>query len=45
MFQFVQKELAPKAAEIDKTNNFADVKVMYITEISLHVYRRIVLEI
>ena len=27
VFQFVQKELAPKAAQIDKDNNFPEVKV------------------
>lgn len=27
VFNFVQKELAPKAAEIDKTNNFPELRV------------------
>jgi len=27
VFQFVQKELAPKAAQIDKENNFPDIRV------------------
>ena len=28
VFQFAQKELAPKAAEIDKTNTFPEAKVI-----------------
>jgi hypothetical protein len=27
VFNFVQKELAPKAKEIDETNDFKDIKV------------------
>ena len=34
MFQFCQKELAPKAQEIDKTNTFADMKVIFEIYIS-----------
>jgi hypothetical protein len=34
VFNFAQKELAPKAAEIDKANEFADLKV----SISDHYY-------
>ena len=36
VFQFCQKELAPKAQEIDKTNTFADMKVMF--EIYIYIY-------
>ena len=34
VFQFCQKELAPKAQEIDKTNTFADMKVIFEIYIS-----------
>lgn len=34
VFQFTQKELAPKAAQIDKENNFADMKVENVVLIS-----------
>ncbi|XP_025109278.1 isovaleryl-CoA dehydrogenase, mitochondrial-like [Pomacea canaliculata] len=30
VFQFTQKELAPKAAQIDKENNFADMKQFWL---------------
>lgn len=34
VFQFTQKELSPKAAQIDKENNFADMKVENVVLIS-----------
>lgn len=33
IFNFAQKELAPKAAEIDKTNNFNGLRVKALSNI------------
>lgn len=30
VFNFAQKELAPKAQEIDKTNTFTDLRVSFV---------------
>lgn len=37
VFQFVQKEIAPKASTIDKENDFADMKV-YISHVFIFAF-------
>ena len=38
VFDFAQKELAPKAAEIDKTNSFPDMRASFIEVITFDLY-------